>query len=129
MTDKQKLDGSQIAGDSGHKRAWELGEKKEGDEEILFYLLFASRAHSDDVMAGLTPVRRDGGSDLMRSTVVAVCSWLILLVGDGELHGFCSLASRAVIGGSDPCVLPATTGGGSGLVSVRRQGMQEDGRP
>jgi len=38
---------------------------------------------------------------------VAVCSWLILLVGDGELHGFCSLASRAVIGGSDPCVLPA----------------------
>ena len=94
MTDKQKLAGSQIAGDSGHKRAWELGEKKEGDEEILFYLLFASRTHSDDVMAGLRPVRRDGGSDLMRSTVVAVRSFLVLLAAMFVVVGTCAKTSR-----------------------------------
>ena len=30
---------SQSAGDSGHERAWNFGEKKEDDEGILFYLL------------------------------------------------------------------------------------------
>ena len=76
--------------------------------------------------------RGGGGESVLVLTHDGDSPWLPESKPEGaavKLHGFCSLASRAVIGGSDPCVLPATTGGGSGLVSVRRQGMQEDGRP
>ena len=42
MAGRQDLLASQIAGDLGHERISNLGEKKEDDEGILFYILFAS---------------------------------------------------------------------------------------
>jgi len=41
----QKLAMSQITDDLGHERVWNLGEKKEDDEGVPFYLLFAPRMH------------------------------------------------------------------------------------
>ena len=59
----------------------------------MFYLLFASRTHSDDV-AGLTLVRRDGDSDLTRSMVVAVHLFLVLLAAMFVVVGTCAKTSR-----------------------------------
>ena len=36
---------SQITDDLGYDRIWNLGEKKEDDEGVLFYLLLAPRMH------------------------------------------------------------------------------------
>jgi len=41
MVGGQELLVSQIAGDLGHERAWNLGEKKKDGEEVPFYLLLA----------------------------------------------------------------------------------------
>ena len=41
MVGGQELLANQIAGDLGHERAWNLGEKKEDEEEVPFYLLLA----------------------------------------------------------------------------------------
>ena len=45
MAGGQELLASQIAGDLGHKRVWNLGEKKEDDERVPFYLLLAQVMH------------------------------------------------------------------------------------
>ena len=45
MAGGQKLLASQVAGDLGHKRAWNLGEKKEDDKRVPFYLLLAPVMH------------------------------------------------------------------------------------
>ena len=45
MTDRQELLASQIAGDLGHRRAQNLGEKKEDDNGVLFYILLAPAMH------------------------------------------------------------------------------------
>ena len=45
MACRQELLACQIAGDLGHKRFWNLGEKKEDDERVPFYLLLAPVRH------------------------------------------------------------------------------------
>ena len=54
--------------------------------------------------------RGGGGESVLVLTHDGDSPWLPESKPEGaavKLHGFCSLASRAVIGGSDPCVLPA----------------------
>jgi len=45
MVGRQEFLASQIAGDLGRERSWNLEKKKEEDKRILFYLLLAPVMH------------------------------------------------------------------------------------
>ena len=65
MAGGQELAMDQIVSNLGHKRAWDLGEKKENDEGVPFYLLLASGMHcggrndSERIGGGLVWVEAD----------------------------------------------------------------------
>ena len=48
MDGGQELLASQIAGDLGHERAWNLEKKKDDNEGVPFYLLIAPVMHRGD---------------------------------------------------------------------------------
>ena len=86
MADGQKLLASQIAGDLGYKRAWNLREKKEDDEGVPFYLLLAPVMHHDSWNRREKKWRRFGKQQFFSRWKVAAATTLFCAVLLDEEH-------------------------------------------